>query len=71
MRLRSLHRQSVHLPSLDLTLDLAKDEEILTEVSVKYDREKAEAVLGKSGFRTVSWFTDPERLFGLALAQKA
>ncbi|MFQ5991748.1 MAG: L-histidine N(alpha)-methyltransferase [Nitrospiraceae bacterium] len=71
MWLRSLHQQTVHLPSLDLTLDLAKDEEILTEVSVKYDREKAEAVLGKSGFRTVDWYTDPERLFGLALAQKA
>ena len=71
MRLRSTRDQVLHLQTLDLTLTLAQDEDILTEVSVKYDRQKAETVLSRGGFHMVEWYTDPEQLFGLALARKA
>ena len=69
MRLRSDRRQQVHLPALGLELDLAAGEEIHTEISAKYDRASAEALLGGAGFEPVEWFTDPERLFGLVLAR--
>jgi L-histidine N-alpha-methyltransferase len=69
MRLRSDRRQQVHLPALGLELDLAAGEEIHTEISAKYDRASAEELLAGAGFEPVEWFTDPERLFGLALAR--
>jgi L-histidine N-alpha-methyltransferase len=71
MRLRSERRQQVHLPAIGLELDLEAGEEIRTEISAKYDRESAEALLAGAGFEPVDWFTDPERLFGLALARHA
>jgi L-histidine N-alpha-methyltransferase len=70
MRLVALHPQRVLLPGLDLALDLAAGEEILTEISAKYDREQAEALLAAAGLTPRQWFTDPEGLFGLALAVK-
>jgi L-histidine Nalpha-methyltransferase len=69
MRLRSERRQQVHLPALGLELDLAPGEEIRTEISAKYDRESAEALLTAAGFEKVDWFADAGRLFGLALAR--
>lgn len=69
MRLRSARRQRVHLPGIGLVLDLDPGEEIRTEISAKYDRPSAEALLVGAGFAPVAWFTDPERLFGLALAR--
>ena len=70
MRLRSMREQKITMPGLNLSLTLEKDEEILTEISTKYDRPRAETLLNKSGFQLVQWFTDPEQLIGLALAQK-
>ena len=70
MRLVALQPQRVLLPGLDLALDLAAGEEILTEISAKYDREQAEALLAAAGLAPRQWFTDPEGLFGLALAVK-
>jgi L-histidine N-alpha-methyltransferase len=68
MRLRSDRRQQVHLPALGLDFELAAGEEIRTEISAKFDRESAEALLAGAGFEPAAWFTDPEHLFGLALA---
>jgi L-histidine N-alpha-methyltransferase len=70
MRLRSDRRQQVHLPALGLDFELAAGEEIRTEISAKFDRESGEALLGGAGFEPVAWFTDPEHLFGLALARR-
>ena len=70
MRLRSLREQKITMPGLNLSLTVEKDEEILTEISTKYDRPRAETLLNKSGFQLVQWITDPEQLIGLALAQK-
>jgi L-histidine N-alpha-methyltransferase len=69
MRLRSERRQKVHLPALGLELDLEAGEEIRTEISTKYDRASVEALLAGAGLQPVDWFTDPEGLFGLALAR--
>lgn len=70
MRLRSARRQRVHLPGIGLELDLEPGEEIRTEISAKYDRASAEALLTGAGLEPVAWFSDPERLFGLALARR-
>jgi len=71
MRLRSDRRQRVHLPGIGLELDLEQGEEIRTEISAKYDRASAEALLTGAGLESVAWFSDPERLFGLALARRS
>jgi L-histidine N-alpha-methyltransferase len=70
MRLRSDRRQQVRLPGIGLELDLGQGEEIRTEISAKYDRPSAEALLAGAGFEPVAWFTDPDHLFGLALARR-
>lgn len=69
MRLVSLKRQQVHLPALGLDFTLEEGEEILTEISAKYDRLRLEELLRGAGFEPVAWFTDPEGLFGLSLSR--
>jgi L-histidine N-alpha-methyltransferase len=71
MRLRSERRQRVHLPGIGLELDLERGEEIRTEISAKFDRASTEALLTGAGLEPVAWFSDPERLFGLALARRS
>ncbi|HVT57516.1 MAG TPA: L-histidine N(alpha)-methyltransferase [Thermoanaerobaculia bacterium] len=70
MRLRSSARRRVELPQIELAFELAPGDEIRTEISVKYDRAAAEALLAGAGFEPVDWFTDAEELFGLCLARK-
>lgn len=70
MRLVAEKPQTVHLAGLGLEIEIEEGEEILTEISAKYDRQKAEALLDGAGFEPVEWFTDPEGLFGLALARR-
>ena len=66
---REAHR--VSLPEVDLVLDLARGEEILTEISTKYDRELAAELLADSGFRLRRWYTGDDGLFALCLAERA
>jgi L-histidine N-alpha-methyltransferase len=70
MRLVAERPQQVHLPALGLGFTLAPGEEILTEISAKYDRPRAEALLTKTGFQPLEWYTDPEGLFGLSLSRR-
>ena len=61
--------QHVHLRAIDLELDLYAGEEIRTEISAKYDRERTAALLHAGGLELAEWITDDESLFGLALAR--
>ena len=70
MRLVSTRKQTVWIQQLDKTLYFSEGEEMRTELSVKYDRPRAEALLEMSGFELVDWFTDDEDLFGLILARR-
>jgi L-histidine N-alpha-methyltransferase len=70
MRLVAESPQRVHLPALGLELDIEEGEEILTEISAKYDRRRAEALLATTGFVPREWYTDPESLFALSLSQR-
>lgn len=70
MRLVAERAQQVRLPALDLTLELREGEEILTEISTKYDRPKVETLLERAGFELERWYTDPDGLFALSLARR-
>lgn len=68
MRLVARSPQTVHLRALDLTLELAAGEEIWTEISTKYDRAAASALLADAGFELARWLDND--LFALALARR-
>lgn len=69
MHLQSLRSQTVELRALDLTVDFDKSETILTEISRKFDLNHMQQYLQKQGLTTVKYWTDPNRWFGLVLAQ--
>ncbi|HVR29325.1 MAG TPA: L-histidine N(alpha)-methyltransferase [Thermoanaerobaculia bacterium] len=71
IRLVAGSAQRVHLRALDLEIEIARGEEIRTEISAKYDRPGAEALLAAGGFALEEWMTDDESLFALALARRA
>jgi L-histidine N-alpha-methyltransferase len=71
MRLRSAGSQTVHLPSIDLTVEFADGEEMRTEVSAKFRREGVDRELTAAGFALEHWWTDRAGRFGLSLARPA
>lgn len=70
MRLVSVRDQTVRLDDLDLTLEIADGEELLTEISTKYDRPKVEGLLAGTGFELDTFYTDSESLFALSLCRR-
>ena len=68
MRLRALSDQVVHLAALDLEVKLVLGEEILTEISSKFRREKVAAELAAAGLELTHWWTDPAGDFALSLS---
>lgn len=71
MRLRSTREQIVTVSGLDLEVAFAAGEEMRTEISAKFTRERVEHELGSSGLRLASWWTDVAGDFGVALAERA
>jgi dimethylhistidine N-methyltransferase len=67
MRLRSRHQQTVKIPDVDLSLDFARGEELLTELSIKFRRESLTAELAAAGLQVRQWWTDQQRRFALLL----
>ena len=70
MWLRSDRRQRVHVGALDLTVDFAAGEEMLTEVSCKFRPDGVSDELAQAGLRRIRWWTDSAGDFGLSLAVK-
>jgi L-histidine N-alpha-methyltransferase len=68
MRLRSTVAARVSLSELALDIVLEPGEEIRTEISAKFRRQKVERELAGAGFTLDSWWTDPEGQFALSLA---
>jgi L-histidine N-alpha-methyltransferase len=71
IRLRSLARQTVTIPTLGMEVEFADGEEMRTEISAKFTRDQLEAVYREVGLEIVDWWTDPEDLFALSLACRA
>jgi len=70
MRLRASSAQRVRIADLDLTVDFAAGEEMLTEVSCKFRPEVVDEELAAAGLRRIAWWTDDAGDFGLSLAVK-
>jgi L-histidine Nalpha-methyltransferase len=71
MRLRAQRRMDVHVGALDLDLAFAAREEMRTEISAKFTRERLERDLAAAGMRPVEVMTDPDGLFALSLSERA
>jgi L-histidine Nalpha-methyltransferase len=70
MWLRAETAQQVRIAALDLTVEFAAGEEILTEVSCKFRADAVAAELARAGLRCTRWWTDDAGDFGLSLAVK-
>jgi L-histidine N-alpha-methyltransferase len=70
MWLRAETAQRVWIAALDLTVELAAGEEILTEVSCKFRADAVADELAVAGLRRTRWWTDAAGDFGLSLAIK-
>lgn len=71
MRLRSTSRQQVDVASLDMLIDFASGEEMLTEISSKFDRGDLAGELERAGLSTLAAWTDPDGDFLLTLSGPA
>jgi L-histidine Nalpha-methyltransferase len=69
MRLRASRAMEVHVPVVGLTVPFIEGEEMRTEVSAKFRRERVSAELAEAGFTMRQWWTDLESRFGVTLAQ--
>jgi L-histidine N-alpha-methyltransferase len=68
MWLRARTAQRVRIAALDIDVEFAAGEEMLTEVSCKFRRQNVAAELAKAGLRQTHWWTDPAGDFGVSLA---
>jgi L-histidine N-alpha-methyltransferase len=71
MRLRANGEQRVTIEGAGLELELTDGEEIRTEVSTKFTRERLEEELRGAGMELEAFFTDDDGMFGLSLAKVA
>jgi L-histidine N-alpha-methyltransferase len=71
IRLRSLAEQFIDLRALDMRTHFARNEEMRTEISTKFTRERLEASYADAGLELVEWWTDPDELYAVSLAKTA
>ena len=68
MRLRAVRATSARLDALDLDITFAEGEEMRTEISAKFRRERVAAELRTAGLTLEEWWTDGD--FALSLARR-
>jgi L-histidine N-alpha-methyltransferase len=71
MRLRARRACRVRIAALDLEVSFRRGEELRTEISAKFTRARLEADYAAAGMALARWYTDPQELFALTLAQRA
>jgi L-histidine Nalpha-methyltransferase len=71
IRLRSLSEQFYDVRALDMRVHFARNEEMRTEISTKFTRDRLEASYADAGLELVEWWTDPDELYALSLAKPA
>jgi L-histidine N-alpha-methyltransferase len=69
MRLRARSPQTVRVAALDLTITFAAREELRTEISAKFTRERVTGDLAAAGLTLSAWLTDADERFAVALAR--
>ena len=67
MRLRALRSMDVRVGKLGLDVHFANREELRTEISAKFTRERLEADLRAAGLGLREFYTDADELFALSL----
>jgi L-histidine N-alpha-methyltransferase len=70
MRLRARRDLHVGVPELGLDVEFAAGEEMRTEISAKFRRDKVADELDAAGFELAEWWTDPAGDFALSLARR-
>lgn len=68
MRLRARSALTVKIHELDLVVSFEEGEELRTEVSAKFRRERVRDELGAAGMRLDQWWTDSAGRFAVSLA---
>ncbi|WP_406351881.1 L-histidine N(alpha)-methyltransferase [Streptomyces hirsutus] len=68
MRLRSRDRQTVKIPALNLAVDFGAGEDLRTEVSAKFRKERVREELDAAGLESARWWTDEKGRFALSLS---
>jgi L-histidine N-alpha-methyltransferase len=71
MHLRASRPMTVRVADLDLAVEFAAGEEMRTEISAKFRRERVDAELAAAGLRLVAWWTDAAGDFALSLSRPA
>jgi L-histidine N-alpha-methyltransferase len=69
MRLRARREHTTTVRDLDLSVHFEQGEELRTEISAKFTRERVGSDLAAAGLEIVSWLTDPQQLFALTLSR--
>ena len=70
MRLRARREHTTLVRDLDLNVHFRKGEEMRTEISAKFTRQRLDGDLAAAGLELVRWFTDPDELFALTLSKR-
>ncbi|MGF1458196.1 MAG: L-histidine N(alpha)-methyltransferase [Leptolyngbyaceae cyanobacterium] len=71
MYIESLADQTVTLQALNLTITFAQGEQLLSEISRKFEPNQLAQELSTFGLETVNTFTDQQQKFALLLCQKS
>jgi L-histidine N-alpha-methyltransferase len=71
MRLRAIGEQRVSLPGAGIEVEFADGEEMRTEISSKFTRERVESELAAAGLGLEELFVDDDGLFAVSLARPA
>jgi L-histidine Nalpha-methyltransferase len=69
MRLRARRKHTTTVRDLGLLVHFEQGEEMRTEISAKFTRDRVQGDLSAAGLEIVSWLTDPEELFALTLSR--
>ena len=68
MRLRARDAERVEIAGIGMTVAFDAGEDVRTEISAKFTRERVETELGAVGLTVRRWWTDPAGDFGVSLA---
>jgi L-histidine N-alpha-methyltransferase len=71
MRLRASSRQHVHVGALAIDVTFAPREELRTEISAKFTRERLQGDLAAAGLELEAVFEDAGSLFAVSLSRRA
>ncbi|HEY7831693.1 MAG TPA: L-histidine N(alpha)-methyltransferase [Solirubrobacteraceae bacterium] len=71
MRLRSRRHHTVTVRALELPVHFREGEEMRTEISAKFTRQRVSDDLAGAGLSLVRWLTDPDEQFALTLSTPA